>query len=200
MFLDRDGVITEPVLDTGLATPESPYHPSDVALIDGAADAIRGLRGVGWLVVGVSNQPAAAKGTATLDQLADVAARARTLLSEAGADLDDWRYCHHHPRGAVAELSGPCDCRKPAPGMLVAAAAAHGIDLSASWMVGDSDTDVETGRRAGCRTILVEHPGTGHRRRGSELPTLTAPDLPAAASLIGRSGAKIGQASRQTRS
>jgi D-glycero-D-manno-heptose 1,7-bisphosphate phosphatase len=100
--------------------------------------------------------------------------------------IDDWRYCHHHPAGVVPALTGACDCRKPAPGMLVAAAAAHDLTLARSWMVGDADTDVEAGRAAGCRTVLVEHPATPHRRSGASGPTLVAPDLAAAAAAITR--------------
>ena len=68
----------------------------------------------------------------------------------------------------VPELAGPCDCRKPAPGMLLRGRASElGLDLAASWIVGDSDADVEAGRRAGTRTVLVEHPGSAHRRSGA---------------------------------
>lgn len=188
MFLDRDGVLVELVPDALLGTDESPYRREDVVLVAGAAGAIRALRDAGFLVIGVSNQPAAAKGNVALEDLRTVHARTAELLSGAGAPLDDWRYCFHHPDAVVAELAGPCSCRKPAPGMLLDAAQTHGIDLAASWIVGDSDSDVAAGAAAGTRTVLVEHPRSAHRRRGTQTPTFTVSDLEAATSaILGRS-------------
>ena len=77
----------------------------------------------------------------------------------------------------VGGLSGPCDCRKPAPGMLLDAAGALELDLSRSWMLGDTDTDVEAGEAAGCRTVLIEYPGSAHKRSGQASPDLGAADL-----------------------
>jgi D-glycero-D-manno-heptose 1,7-bisphosphate phosphatase len=184
VFLDRDGVIVEPVHDELLGTPESPYRPQDVRLVDGAAEAIAELRARGWLLVGVSNQPAAAKGNATLEDLRAVHERAAELLAAAGAELDDWRYCFHHPDGVVEGLSGPCGCRKPAPGLLLEAAADHDIDLARSWMVGDSGSDIAAGVAAGTSTVLVEHPATGHRRGAATAATITCGDLSSATSAI----------------
>jgi D-glycero-D-manno-heptose 1,7-bisphosphate phosphatase len=150
------------VPDSQTGKPESPYRPEDVQLVPGAAEAIRELRDAGFLLVAASNQPGAAKGNATMEQLKAVHERVVELLAAEGAELDDWRYCFHHP-----DADGPCSCRKPEPGMLLDAAAQHGIDLSRSWMVGDADRDMEAGRSAGVRTVLVEHPGSAHRRKGA---------------------------------
>jgi D-glycero-D-manno-heptose 1,7-bisphosphate phosphatase len=188
VFLDRDGVIVEPVPDVLLGSNESPYHAQDVALVAGAVEGIRALRDQGFLLVGVSNQPAAAKANATLEQLYAVHARTAQLLAAQGASLDEWRYCFHHPAGVDPRLGVPCDCRKPAPGLLLAAAEQHAIDLARSWMVGDSDSDVAAGVAAGTRTVLVEHPGSRHRRHGTPDATFTATDLRTATSAIaGRS-------------
>lgn len=176
VFLDRDGVITEPVPDELLGTWESPYRPADVALVPGAAQAVRELRAAGYFLVGVSNQPAAAKGVVTLGALWAVHERTVALLAAEGAALDDWRYCLHHP-DAVSGLKAPCDCRKPAPGLLLGAASEHDIDLACSWMVGDSDSDVAAGQAAGARTVLVEHPRTAHRRAGAAQPTVSVGGL-----------------------
>jgi len=184
VFLDRDGVIVEPVPDALLGTYESPYRPEDVALVEGAAEAIADLRTAGFLVIGVSNQPAAAKGNTTLDDLRAVHERTAALLENAHAPLDDWRYCFHHPDGVDPDLSGPCECRKPAPGMLFDAARAHGVDLTSSWMVGDSDSDIAAGAAAGMRTVLVEHPRSAHRRRGGAAATLAVTNLRSATSAI----------------
>ena len=133
-------------------------------LAEGAAEALHALREAGFLLIAASNQPAAAKGTATLDDLRGVHDRVAELLAAEGVELDDWRYCFHHPDGIVPELSGACGCRKPEPGMILDGAEANDVELASSWMVGDSDNDVEAGRRAGVRTLLVANPQTAHRR------------------------------------
>jgi len=184
VFLDRDGVLNALVADPVSGRPESPLHPDDVVLLDGAAAAVRALAAAGLLLVGASNQPAAAKQTVELAQLEAVQARVVELLAQRGATLDDFRICWHHPDGADPVLGRVCDCRKPAPGMLLDAARAHGIDLAASWMVGDGDNDVAAGAAAGTRTVLIEHPPSAHKRSPASAPTLRAPDLPAAVAML----------------
>lgn len=184
VFFDRDGVVTELVPDPVSGLPESPLEPEQVALIPTSAAALRRLHDAGYVLVGVSNQPAAAKGNVPLEQLHEVQARARELLEREGVVLDGFRLCFHHPDGVIAGLTGDCDCRKPAPGMLLAAAEELGIDLARSWMVGDTDADVLAGAAAGCRTILVEHAGSGHKRAGAAVPDLLASDLYDAVRLI----------------
>jgi D-glycero-D-manno-heptose 1,7-bisphosphate phosphatase len=124
-------------------------------------EALIGLRQAGFLLIGASNQPAAAKGKVSTDDLRAVHERVVDLLADAG--LDDWRYCLHRAQDG-------CDCRKPRAGLLLDAARDHGIDLASSWMIGDADTDVEAGIAAGVRTVLVEHPGSAHRRSGNAQP------------------------------
>jgi D-glycero-D-manno-heptose 1,7-bisphosphate phosphatase len=189
-FIDRDGVINEPVWDPRTESCESPYSAADVALVPGAAAAMSALRDAGFALVIASNQPAAAKGTVPLAELRTVADRVEALLRAKDVELDGAFYCHHHPQGAVPELSGPCACRKPAPGLLLDAAERLDLDLGASWMIGDADTDVEAGRAAGVPAALVEHPRTAHRRGRSVRPDLTAPDLAAAARAIVASTAR----------
>jgi D-glycero-D-manno-heptose 1,7-bisphosphate phosphatase len=184
VFVDRDGVINALVPDPHSGVPESPLTVQDVTLISGAGAALRRLSGVGWSLVGVSNQPAAAKGTLSLGQLDAVQARVLELLSEQGVSFDDFRLCLHHPDGVIAELSGSCDCRKPAPGMLLEAASALNIDLSASWMIGDTDADVLAGQAAGCRTVLVSNPGSAHKRADNAKPDVVAGDLAGAVAEI----------------
>jgi D-glycero-D-manno-heptose 1,7-bisphosphate phosphatase len=181
VFVDRDGVLNEPVWDARTGSFESPYRPEDVALVPGAAAGLARLRAAGFKLVLASNQPAAAKGHVTLAELAAVHERVVGALRSAGVELDGAYYCHHHP-----DFSGPCDCRKPAPGLLLDAAAELDLDLAASWMVGDADTDVAAAHAAGAKAVLVEHPRTAHRRRGAAAPEHTAADLPSAAALIAR--------------
>ena len=183
-FVDRDGTINELVPDPRTGQPESPLRVEDVALIPGVAGALRRLAARGWLLVGVSNQPAAAKGTAPPEQLVEVQARVLDLLAAEGVRLDGFRICPHHPEGVVPGLSGRCDCRKPAPGMLIDAARQLDIDLERSWMIGDTDSDVLAGAAAGCRTVLIEQEGSSHKRKGTPRPDAVMPDLGAAAALL----------------
>jgi D-glycero-D-manno-heptose 1,7-bisphosphate phosphatase len=184
VFLDRDGVLNDPVFDPADGRLESPLHAADVVLADGAVEGCRLLQDAGFFLIVVSNQPGAAKGKTTLDELWAIHERVVDLLAEHDILIEEWRYCHHHPEATVAELRGPCDCRKPAPGMLLDAASARGIGLPASWMVGDSDGDIEAGQRAGCRTVLVEHPGSAHRRIGIPRPDAVVRNLYAGATFI----------------
>jgi D-glycero-D-manno-heptose 1,7-bisphosphate phosphatase len=177
VFLDRDGVLNELVRDPVSGTPESPLQVQDVRLIGGAAAAVRSLGEAGLMLVCVSNQPAAAKDKVSVEGLLAVHERVAGLLAEQGAPLDASRLCLHHPEGVVPELSGVCACRKPAAGMLLDAAEALGVVLEHSWMVGDTDTDVAAGRAAGCRTVLIEYPGSAHKRKHTVDPDLCAPDL-----------------------
>lgn len=176
-FLDRDGVLNELVYDPDSDARESPLKVEDVRLLSGAAAAAHELASTGFALVCVSNQPAAAKGKVTVEQLLAVHARVVHLLARAGVQLDASRLCLHHPRGVVPELSRPCACRKPGPGMLLDAARSLGLDLSASWMVGDTDADILAGRAAGCRTVLIEHPGSSRKRSSKISADLAASDL-----------------------
>lgn len=177
VFLDRDGVLNELVLDPRLNRPESPLNPVEVRLVPAAAAAARRLARAGYVLICVSNQPAAAKGAVTVEQLLAVHRRVLALLAREGVQLAASRLCLHHPDGLVPGLSGQCACRKPAPGMLLDAAVAVGVDLGASWMVGDTDADVAAGQAAGCRTLLIEHEGSAHKRSNGSPPDLSAPDL-----------------------
>ena len=163
-LLDRDGVLNDLVVDPCSGAWESPLDPEQVRLIPGAAAAAARLARAGYLLVCISNQPAAAKGKVSIAQLLAVHARVAELLEHEGVSLDASRLCLHHPDGIVPELAGACLCRKPAPGMLFDAAASLGLDLARSWMVGDTDTDILAGRAAGCRTLLIRHPGSIHKR------------------------------------
>ena len=164
VFVDRDGVLNHLVMDPTSGFAESPLRTADVAIVAGAGSAIARLRAAGWLVVCVTNQPAAAKGSVDLSTLQEIHERVRSLLATEGGHFDGERICLHHPKGIVAELSGVCKCRKPEPGMLLDSATEYGIDLSRSWMIGDTDADVNAGRAAGVRTVLVNAYGSEFKR------------------------------------
>ena len=151
VFLDRDGTLNRYV---GFLR-----DIDQLELLPGAAEAVRAINETGYLAVLVTNQPVIARGEVTAGQLRAIHNKLETLLGQEGAYLNAIYYCPHHPHkgyaGEVAELKVECTCRKPAPGMLLQAARDWNIDLSASWMIGDSENDVEAGRAAGCRTARI---------------------------------------------
>ncbi len=153
VFLDRDGTIIE---DAGYIG-----DPQQVRLIPDAAEAIRRFRRAGCLVVIVSNQSGVARGYFDTAAMKSVHARVEALLSQHGATVDRAYYCPFldGPEAAVEAYRRDSDLRKPRPGMLRLAAKELEIDLSHSWMIGDSPTDVQAGARAGCRTIFLDHDG-----------------------------------------
>ena len=143
VFLDRDGTLNRP------AAPGDYVRSADgVELLGGAAAAVALLTRAGYLCVLASNQRGVALELMSEQELASVDGRLRDLLAAAGAELGGAYYCTH---GA----DEGCACRKPEPGLLLRAANELGIDLGASWMVGDAPTDVAAGVRAGCRTLRV---------------------------------------------
>jgi len=143
VFLDRDGVINR-------RSREGEYITrwEEVQLLPGVAEAIATLVREDFAVIVVTNQRCVAKGLLTVSELESIHRRMRQELAAAGAVITDIYFCPH-------DYQPPCDCRKPAPGMLLTAARAHEIDLNGSWMIGDSDIDVEAGKSAGCRTARI---------------------------------------------
>jgi D-glycero-D-manno-heptose 1,7-bisphosphate phosphatase len=176
-FVDRDGVLNEGVFDPESGLLESPLKVEEVRLLPGVAPALCSLARAGYALVCVSNQPAAAKGKVALEELFAVHERVLELLAKAGVSLDGSRLCPHHPEGVVESLSITCECRKPAAGMLRDAARALALDLHGSWMLGDTDADVQAGQAAGCRTVLIEYPGSAPKRGGRTTSDLRAVDL-----------------------
>jgi histidinol-phosphate phosphatase family protein len=173
VFLDRDGTLAKEM--DGLKSPEQ------LELLPGVAEAIRELNHHGWRAIVVTNQPVVAKGFCTEADVAVVHNKMETLLGREHAFLDRIYWCPHHPEKGFAgerpELKIDCDCRKPKPGMLREAARDFNLDLAACWLIGDTTTDLETGRVAGVKTVLVR---TGHGGRDGKFnaaPTLTADNL-----------------------
>jgi len=150
VFLDRDDTL---IYDSGYIN-----DPGQVRLIDGAAEALKDLKSMGYKLVVVSNQSGVARGILTEKTLKEIHNRLRGLLAERGAFLDRIYYCPYLADGSVAKYRKESDLRKPAPGMLLAAAKDMDIDLGRSWMIGDEDRDIEAGLRAGCKTILILGP------------------------------------------
>jgi D-glycero-D-manno-heptose 1,7-bisphosphate phosphatase len=153
VFLDRDGVLNEPVVRDG--KPYPPASAGEVRMVEGAAEALESLRQSGYLLIVVTNQPDVARGAATREAVDAIHARLADSLP-----VDEFVVCWH-------DDADGCACRKPAPGMLLDAARRHGIDLAASYMVGDRWRDIEAGAAAGCCTILIDR---GYRERRSSIP------------------------------
>ena len=151
IFLDRDGTINQYV---GFLRSETEFE-----LLEGASAAIKEINNSGYLCIVVTNQPVIARGEVTYDQLEMIHHKMETLLGYEGAYIDGLYFCPHHPHkgyeGEIAELKFDCECRKPKPGMLLQAAKDFNIDLLESFMVGDSENDIQAGKAAGCRTVLI---------------------------------------------
>lgn len=165
VFLDRDGVIN------ANCPREHDYikSPAELVLLPGAAEGVARLNAAGFLVILATNQRGIARGMMTDADLEAVHQAMVAELREGGAHIDAIYVCPHD--------NGECDCRKPLPGLLFRARDELGIDLAASWMVGDHLTDVRAGKAAGVLTVLVG----GERSDESDF---TCEDLPAAVDLI----------------
>jgi D-glycero-D-manno-heptose 1,7-bisphosphate phosphatase len=154
IFLDRDGVLVEEV--------DRLSEPDQVRLEVDVPDALRRLRDAGFALIGATNQAIVARGRATLADVAAVHAHIdRLILAAGGPALDAWYVCPHHPHATVAAYRVQCECRKPRPGLLRAAAADHRLDLRRSFMVGDRITDVAAGQAAGCTAIQLRRGAYG---------------------------------------
>jgi D-glycero-D-manno-heptose 1,7-bisphosphate phosphatase len=181
IFLDKDGTLVENL----------PYNvdPGSIRLVDGAGAALRRWAEAGFLLVVVSNQSGVARGYFPESALEPVRLRLAALMQEAGVALSGFYYCPHHPDGRLDRYAIACDCRKPNPGLLLRAAAELCIDLRSSWMVGDILDDVEAGRRAGCRTVLVDSGGeTEWRLTAERAPDWTVSGLDEASRLVLETG------------
>ena len=153
VFLDRDGVL--------IADAHYVGSPDRVRLLPGAAESVAALNRAGWPVVVVTNQAGVARGLFPAAAVDAVHAHLLGLLAGYRARVDAVYFCPHHPEGELEALRVECDCRKPRPGMLRRAAGELGLDLAASWMIGDRVSDLEAGAAVGARTILVR---TGYGR------------------------------------
>jgi histidinol-phosphate phosphatase family protein len=150
VFLDKDGTLIEDV-------PHN-VDPGRMQLMPGVAEGLRILDRAGYRLIVISNQPGVALGYFSEAALQPVAERLHSLFMTISAPLAGFYYCPHHPEGTVADYRRmACICRKPSPGLIFRAAFEHKIDLYRSWFVGDILDDIEAGRRAGCRTILIDN-------------------------------------------
>ena len=168
VFLDRDGVVNEAVIREG--KPYPPESPAELEIIADAPAALERLKALGLLLIVVTNQPDVARGT----QQASTVEAIHRQLGEA-LPIDEFVSCFH-------DDGDDCACRKPKPGLILSAAARHGVDPNRSFMVGDRWRDIDAGHAAGCRTAWIHR---GYRERGpSSPPTVTVHSLAEAAEWI----------------
>jgi D-glycero-D-manno-heptose 1,7-bisphosphate phosphatase len=149
IFLDKDGTLI----------PDIPYNvdPERITLSNNVVAGLIKLQTEGYKLIIISNQSGVARGYFTEDKLFAVADKMEQLFTSEGLKLDGFYYCPHHTEGTLPPYNIACNCRKPAAGMLLRAAADHNIDLESSWMIGDILNDTEAGNRAGCKTVLIDN-------------------------------------------
>jgi D,D-heptose 1,7-bisphosphate phosphatase len=177
VFLDKDGTLIHNV----------PYNvdPAKIQFTQGAAIALQRLHAAHYDLIVITNQSGVARGYFPESALAAVEQRLHELFADVGVPLAGFYYCPHHPKGTVATYIVECDCRKPKPGLIYQAAQEHKIDLAQSWFIGDILHDVEAGRAAGCRTILLNNGNETEWELSPErLPHHLVTDLAEAARLI----------------
>jgi histidinol-phosphate phosphatase family protein len=180
VFLDRDGTLNE--LRGHIA------HADEFALAPGAGVAVKRLNDAEYRVVVVTNQPVLARGETTVAELRRIHYKMETLLSREGALIDRLYFCPHYPEsgfpGEVLALKGACNCRKPEPGLIDQATIELNIDLTKSWLIGDSTSDIALAQRRGLRSILVRTGEAGRDNKYDATPDFVAYDLVDAVSLI----------------
>jgi D,D-heptose 1,7-bisphosphate phosphatase len=177
VFIDKDGTLVRDV----------PYNvdPANVIFHDGAVEALKMLKEKKYKLIMITNQSGIAKGYFKEQDLEALFAYMQEKLLRVGVGFDDYYFCPHHPCGIVDEYSIECDCRKPQPGLILRASSKWNIDLGHSWMIGDILNDVETGNRAGCKTILIDNGGETEWKEGPfRKPDATVDSLYNAATLI----------------
>jgi D-glycero-D-manno-heptose 1,7-bisphosphate phosphatase len=150
LFLDRDGVINE---DFGFV-----HRTGEFELVSGVTDLIKAANQSGFRVIVVTNQSGIGRGIFTEEDFHRLTAHMRAVIEEAGGHIDAVYFCPHHPTDAIGAYRQACDCRKPAPGMVLQAAREHDLDLRQSLLVGDSARDIEAGQAAGVGQTYLYSP------------------------------------------
>ena len=177
VFLDRD--------DTIVDDPGYIRSPEQLRLIPGAAEALKQLRKMGYLLVIVTNQSGVARGFVTEEQLENIHQELKKQLAAENAMIDGLYYCPYHPDGDLKDFSIESNLRKPNAGMLFQAEEDLDIDLMQSWMIGDSYRDIQAGKAGGCHTILVDVPGKIREKKKTDAePDRKAVNLREAVNII----------------
>jgi D-glycero-D-manno-heptose 1,7-bisphosphate phosphatase len=183
VFLDRDGVLNKLVLNPATSEYEPPHSMGDMRLFPYVIEYLGKIQDAGYDLFLVSNQPDYAKGKTTIETLAKVHNKFDQLLTSQGIYFREYYYCYHHPQGIKSEYSYECMCRKPKPFFLFKAEEDYHVDLGNSWMIGDRDTDIECGKAAGTKTILIEEK-LSVNKCGKNQPDFTAENIKEAVNII----------------
>jgi len=183
VFLDRDGVINQLVINSVIGEYESPHRVEDLVIYPYAAKSLRRLQQNNYLLFLVSNQPSYAKGKTTFENILAVHEAINDYMVKNSIRFAEFYYCYHHPKGIVPEYSFVCPCRKPSPYFLQKAKQEYDLDMAGSWFVGDQDTDVLCGQAGGVQTILLSNEHSSHKR-GASYPDYKAENLLAAVELL----------------
>jgi D-glycero-D-manno-heptose 1,7-bisphosphate phosphatase len=158
IILDRDGTLVDIVRDEETGVMTTAFHPSQLRLLSGVVEGLRKLEAAGFVLAIATNQPGPAKGHFSRDAVKQTNDALVAMLARENVQIAMVVACMHHPVGGPggdAALVGPCACRKPQPGMLDEIVGALDLDRAASWIIGDTTSDVEAGRAAGVKTALV---------------------------------------------
>lgn len=180
IFMDRDGTINQ---YRGLVWKEE-----DFELEEDACEAIKSINQSGKLAIVITNQPSVARGLCQMEDIDNIHKKMSTLLGKEGAYLDDVYFCPHHPDKGYPEENPAykisCECRKPKTGLIQKAVEQYHIDLSSSWMVGDTTVDIQTGKNAGLHTALVLTGEAGKDNKYDVTPDLVCQNLQEAVEMI----------------
>lgn len=184
VFLDRDGTLNQ---YRGLISKEE-----QLELEKNAAEAVRLLNEAGYLAIVVTNQPIVARGMCEIEDVEYIHKKFQTLLGREWAYVDDIVFCPHHPDKGYLEENPlykiECGCRKPKTGMIEKMVEKYNIDLTQSYMVGDTTIDIQTGKNAGLKTILVLTGEAGTDGKYNVQPDIKAKDILEAVTIILQNG------------
>ncbi len=177
VFIDRDGILNELVYYDDWGEWESPRSADVLTLFPNVLPALQKLQANGWMLFLVSNQPSYAKGKTSLEAIREIHDVLQRQLEAKDIKFAEFYYSYTHPNGIVLEYTCESEYRKPNPGFLLDAQSKYDLDMTVSWMVGDRDTDVECGQRAGCKTALVTYEYS-KEKQGNSKPNMVCADFP----------------------
>lgn len=184
VFLDRDGVINPHCGLDKFNNPESPLNLADFQIFSFIGNSIRFINEMGYLVIVITNQPAVAKGKMAIAELEKMHEKLEAEAEKCGGRIEKIYSCLHHPDSdqvVIPRFLKNCQCRKPNPGMLLAAARKFKLELPDSWIIGDSWKDIVAGEKVDCKTILISPTGENLKKCK---PNFTAKNLREAVKII----------------
>lgn len=192
VFLDRDGVINPNAFNSLAGQWESPHQVKDFQLFPWVIGALQDLQKNQFSLFLISNQPSYAKGKALLVEIKAIQEKFHSLLIENKVSFTEYFYCYHHPEGIIPELAVRCSCRKPGIAFINEAEKKYSLDLKSSWIVGDRDSDIACGKKAGLKTILVLNiDELSTKKQGENVPDFRAANLREAVNIIIREKRKV---------